>query len=284
MGSRPFPGWLDGAPDWFARLAQFGSLVPRTQIAGPGDLSRLLDRGVPALVSGIDAGEAVRSWSAESLAARIGTRPLRVECYDSNDWFAPARYEYMTFADFLSRSATDESRKYYLADVSLADSLPDLATDFPFPAVIPSPRVPLRTLYLRTDTISAAHFHSRTQVLHFPIVGSRYFALYSPSQSRLLYREPWYSQHYYFSRVPFDRLRPEDYPRLAHAQPLVCKLLPGDVLYIPLHWWHLVTSLGFGIAITCAWRADWGHWAINYSSLISFLQLYLLPKKWRGLR
>lgn len=269
---------LLGAPIWFAQVCRTGIHVKKIVLSGSEDLSKVLALGEPAIIKGIELFDPSITWSADTLSKRIGSKILRVECYDENDWFKPARYVKMTVDDFLFRSANDSAKKYYLADVSIGDSLQELSDDFLFPSIIDKPRVPLRTLYVGTNTVSPTHFHSRTHVLNFPVTGDRFFALYPPNQSHLIYREPWHSPFYYFSRLPLDRVNLLEYPLLTRAQPFVCKLQPGESLYIPPHWWHFVSCPSFGIAVTCAWRANWKHWHMNYPSFISFLRLYLTPR------
>ena len=62
-----------------------------------------------------------------------------------------------------------------------------------------------------------------------------------------------YNERHVFSDVPdiddatLDRVR---YPRLAGARSYEGLLEPGEIIFIPLAWWHQVKSLDFSVTVT----------------------------------
>ena len=50
------------------------------------------------------------------------------------------------------------------------------------------------------------------------------------------------------------------FPRFKEAIPLDFDLLPGEMLYIPVHWWHVTEVNGFQISVTHFWKAKLQCW------------------------
>ena len=55
-------------------------------------------------------------------------------------------------------------------------------------------------------------------------------------------------------------LRPERFPELARTSPSWCSLSPGDALFIPPGWWHVVFGEGLSGSITSFWSAPAAPW------------------------
>jgi hypothetical protein len=52
------------------------------------------------------------------------------------------------------------------------------------------------------------------------------------------------------SPINVDRVDLERFPALTHATPPLRALLqPGDALYLPNGWWHVITSTGRNVAV-----------------------------------
>ena len=54
----------------------------------------------------------------------------------------------------------------------------------------------------------------------------------------------------YHSEVDFDRPSLDDYPLLRDAKISEVIVHPGEILFIPLGWWHHVKALDQAITIT----------------------------------
>ena len=114
-------------------------------------------------------------------------------------------------------------------------------------------------LFAGRDTRSGLHFHPDTDAFLCQIVGRKRVMLFGPGDSRNLYPVPWYSPYVCFSRVVFDRAGAwpdlDEFPRLAQTSPLECEVEPGDVLFLPIYWWHVVWGLGTAICATYFFRS-----------------------------
>jgi hypothetical protein len=84
--------------------------------------------------------------------------------------------------------------------------------------------------------------------------------LFPPGDTPRLYPIAWYSPNVSFSRVAFPRDGGwpdlEELPDLADTHPVECALEPGELLYIPIHWWHVVFGTGTSICATHMFRSS----------------------------
>ncbi|XP_030766191.1 hypoxia-inducible factor 1-alpha inhibitor-like [Sitophilus oryzae] len=67
--------------------------------------------------------------------------------------------------------------------------------------------------------------------------------LFPPSDFECLYPHPVYHPHDRQSMVDFDKPDYTRFPRFKFAKGYETVVEPGDVLYIPIYWWHHIESL-----------------------------------------
>lgn len=96
-------------------------------------------------------------------------------------------------------------------------------------------------------TFTPLHFDLTNNLL-IQITGRKHVRMVPPSQTRLLYNH----------RHVFSAVHDLDDPANLAAHPLAKQvasydvtLSPGDMLYIPIGWWHQVRSLDFSVMMTC---------------------------------
>lgn len=75
------------------------------------------------------------------------------------------------------------------------------------------------------------------------LVGYKRCILFAPEHYERLYPYPVYHPHDRQSQVDFDDPDLEKFPGLKHLQGMEAVVGPGDVLYIPMYWWHQIESL-----------------------------------------
>ena len=82
------------------------------------------------------------------------------------------------------------------------------------------------------------------------VSGRKRWVLFPECQSRLLgaTRVP-YEESSVYSGAGFPRPSLHSHPSLASATPYVVTLQPGDVLFVPRHWWHSVENLELAVSI-----------------------------------
>jgi hypothetical protein len=105
-------------------------------------------------------------------------------------------------------------------------------------------------------TLTSLH-HDLTNNLIAQIVGRKRIKLLPSSEAGKLY-----NHHHVFSEVPdledpaIDLTR---YPRLAEVRIYDVTLNPGEILFVPIGWWHQVKALDFSVTITYTnflWRNE----------------------------
>ncbi|CAM9144060.1 unnamed protein product, partial [Ascophyllum nodosum] len=80
--------------------------------------------------------------------------------------------------------------------------------------------------------------------------GRKKWVLFSPDETVNLYptRIP-YEESSVFSRVDVRAPNTSLYPLFAEAQAIEVTLEPGDILYVPKHWWHFVEALDTSLSV-----------------------------------
>ncbi|WP_394689940.1 cupin-like domain-containing protein [Hoeflea sp.] len=77
------------------------------------------------------------------------------------------------------------------------------------------------------------------------VMGRKQVTLIPSRQMHLVYNETGYH-----SEIDFERDDLSDYPRLERAHVVEEVIAPGEMLFIPLGWWHAVKSLDVSITVT----------------------------------
>ncbi len=203
---------------------------------------------------------AISNWSLDYLAETHQDHTVQVESYPTNNRTNIYTYVEMTVADYIKAVCGNASNRksFYLADTELEKSLPHVTEDVAQPALIPNCPSVRTGLFLGHDTFSAAHYHrNRSQALLCQITGEKEVLLYPANDTKKLYPHPWYGLRPNFSRIEMElesrRDSFEAYPRLKHAKEYCVTLKPGECLFIPDHWMHIVTGFDDNVSLTYFW-------------------------------
>ncbi|CAH1793965.1 unnamed protein product [Owenia fusiformis] len=78
------------------------------------------------------------------------------------------------------------------------------------------------------------------------VQGYKRILLFPPDHFEMLYPYPVHHPHDRQSQVDFDNPDLEKFPRFKEVEPIEAVVGPGEVLYIPMYWWHHVESLQNG--------------------------------------
>jgi ribosomal protein L16 Arg81 hydroxylase len=106
-------------------------------------------------------------------------------------------------------------------------------------------------------TVTPLH-HDIMNVFMSQIYGTKRLLLVAPDQTHLVYNQGVYSE--VNPEAPdYDR-----HPRFRQAQVISAEVGPGDVIFLPVGWWHHVRSLGTSITVSYTNfvfpnQYDWDH-------------------------
>ncbi|XP_066295391.1 HSPB1-associated protein 1-like isoform X2 [Branchiostoma lanceolatum] len=94
------------------------------------------------------------------------------------------------------------------------------------------------------------HYDSYGCNLVLQVYGRKKWVLFPPEDSPSLYptRLP-YEESSVFSQVNVAYPNVQQFPKVVGSHPHVVVLEPGDVLFVPKHWWHYVESLTTSISV-----------------------------------
>lgn len=112
-------------------------------------------------------------------------------------------------------------------------------------------------LVAQEGNVTPCHYDEQEN-LFAQVQGYKRFILFPPEQFDCLYPYPVHHPHDRQSQVDFDQPDYAKFPKFKDARGFEGVVGPGEVLYIPIYWWHHVESLMRGgptISITFWYKA-----------------------------
>jgi len=205
-------------------------------------------------------------WKENNWVAAIKKNKIKVRIGKKNPGHHHPQWERYTDVmevstkDFLNEETRDslipaDSWAYfdykYMATELEAAYLPSFSWDkFGYPGRAGSDS----TLWVGTEGAhTPCHQDTYGENLVAQLVGTKTWTLFPPSQGQWLSptRVP-YEESSVYSSVNFvhlSRNSPAALSKLSMTTPYIVTLHPGDVLYVPRHWWHQVYSNQFSISV-----------------------------------
>lgn len=221
--------------------------------------SEFVATNTPVIITGMMEGwSSVSKWSLDYLNSVVGSRPLPIRYYPSG-YAGPHREIELEFRDYAERMRRNPHsvEKYYLGEVSVRNRLPELAGDIQDPGLFDREQLNNDGLFVGVDSISPAHYHSLEEAILAQIHGRKQFVLFSPDQLGLLQPQPWFAPMSNVSQL--DLADPEVWKQdtLRRARPIEVTVEAGEMIFIPIHWWHFVRGYDLSMSLTFFW---WSHW------------------------
>jgi hypothetical protein len=93
-------------------------------------------------------------------------------------------------------------------------------------------------------TVTPLH-HDTLDIMLCQVIGAKRVAMISPDQKPYLYNSVGV-----FSDVDYEAPDFPNYPMFAAVEAVEFTLMAGDVLFIPVNWWHHVRSLSVSISVS----------------------------------
>ncbi|GJJ00973.1 aspartate beta-hydroxylase [Duganella rhizosphaerae] len=263
--------------DWVLRIqSQLNRLAPtevprRERLSGAEFLEQHYHRNLPVIITGMLDDCAARSkWTLEYLSEQLGERMVEVQFgrsadpdYEMNSQSHKRRMRFGEYVDLVRDSG--HTNDFYMTannDGQNRESLQELMADAP-----PLPE------YLNAEgrgffwfgpagTITPFH-HDLTNNFMIQIAGRKRVRLIAPCDTPKLY-----NQRHCFTPVDGRNIDLQRFPMMADVPVIDCVLEPGEILFLPVGWWHFVEALDITITISAThfkWDNDfYSHYPNNH--------------------
>ncbi|NWT15051.1 KDM8 demethylase, partial [Vireo altiloquus] len=210
----------------------------------------------PVVLEGVmDHWPCMKKWSVDYFCRVAGCRTVPVELgarYTDEEW----SQQLMTVSDFISHYIMDENSVGYLAQHQLFDQIPELKEDISIPDYCclgegEEDDITINAWFGPGGTISPLHQDPQQNFLA-QVFGRKYIRLCSPQDSENLY--PHESQILHnTSQVDVEDPDLVKFPNFTKAAFQSCILMPGQILFIPVKYWHYVRSLELSFSVSFWW-------------------------------
>ncbi|KAM9372444.1 bifunctional peptidase and arginyl-hydroxylase JMJD5 [Phaethornis superciliosus] len=210
----------------------------------------------PVILEGItDHWPCMKKWSVDYFCQVAGCRTVPVELgsrYTDEEW----SQKLMTVSDFISQYIVNQNSVGYLAQHQLFDQIPELKEDIGIPDYCclgegEEDDITINAWFGPEGTISPLHQDPQQNFL-VQVFGRKYIRLYSPQDSENLYPHESHILHN-TSQVDVDDPDLVKFPNFSKAAFQSCILMPGQVLFIPVQYWHYVRSLDTSFSVSFWW-------------------------------
>jgi hypothetical protein len=198
---------------------------------------------------------AMRRWSPDDLKQRFGQFDVDIQAernadtrYEENKLLLTRRARLSDFVDqVVGRGATND---YYLTannEVLRRPEFAPLLDDIgSLPPLCDRAQLAQRSSFWfgPAGTVTPLH-HDTLMLFHTQVVGRKRWRFVSPLEwSRV------YNHRHVFSEVDFERPDPGRFPAFREATVLEVVVEPGETMFLPLGWWHQVTSLDISLSFS----------------------------------
>lgn len=214
----------------------------------------------PVVITG--AFEGVADWTLDVLEEKLGSGEYGVRVYGKDyrkkpkrEWKKYSEFKPYSVPDYLGllRDRTAHEQSMYMAQVAfgttaLAATIRDRVQQL-------EQKCDMETIHPLMDLNLWLGPAGHTEPLHFDtgdgtlmqLHGSKHVTLFPPSQTANLYPFPFYREiPPWFSQVDTEKPDPAVFPNYPEALKHKVEVVidEGEILFIPVSWWHEVTALG----------------------------------------
>ncbi len=241
--------------------------IERIDGGGPDVVPAAMRRREPVVFRGlIRHWPALSKWTPEYFAAAMGEQLVSLHDFTRRNAVSSRM---AAFVDWMRGRPADglcgRGDLYLAWDATVLQRNPSLRGDFDFRALFRSRLGVVHTgLWMGgAGSHTPLHYDIDAPNLHACIHGRKRFVLFGPDQSRHMYPTDIYEWTTVFSAVDLRCPDPSRFPAVTRAEGFEAMLEPGDVLFIPIRWWHAAWCLSacvslngwwFGPSLLASWR------------------------------
>ena len=222
---------------------------------------RFLRPQKPVVITGaMDHWPALKHWSNDYLRERAGTRAVRVSTAHRGVHFKGANqildYSSMSLAEYIelisSRQIADG--RLYATVIPIQKTLPELWGDVAFPEYFDREACASPNMWFGPGSnVSPLHYDSTHNFLT-QIRGRKRVLLYHPREISRLYPFSFRERSLHISQVNLVEPDHARFPEFQKADRMEVFLEPGEMLFIPLFWWHGVFGIEENLSINYWWN------------------------------
>lgn len=223
--------------------------IDTVENATPEEVSERLAVNRPVIFrDAVTSWPAFGNWSPKNFRDRFPETTLRLYDGAHRDTIACTFSEFVTYIDDGKRigALSETCNDLYLAwNSDVISKHASLQSEFDFQPFFGDRRGVVHTGLW----IGPANAHTRLHTdidsynLHAVLHGQKRFFMFAPSDRDYLYPSDVYEWATVFSQVDVRDPSTDRFPELVHATAFVGDVGPGDLIYIPIGWWHAVTCL-----------------------------------------
>ena len=221
----------------------------------------------PVIISGAMEGWPARErWTNDYLTEKVGARTVttykhKVQAHGPSRVYDDPKKGLsdkppMKLAEYIDLLAGDaiSDGQLYAAFLPIRTTLPELWPDVRFPPFVDEDKYnAVNLLFGPGNNFTPLHYDASDNFLT-QIRGRKQVILCPPREIARLYPFPFSYVANHFSQV--NVLSPDltRFPAWAHVDRTRVELGPGDMLFIPVYWWHAVWGIDPNMSINYWWR------------------------------
>ncbi|KUI46684.1 hypothetical protein AU198_03735 [Mycobacterium sp. GA-1199] len=244
--------------------------VPRVECPSRGELEEhFIGPQRPVVISGATQGwPALERWTNDYLTEKIGARPLspskvttagtHIPDAKSGTMASASEMKFAEYIDLLASGAISDG-ELYAVQLPIETALPELWPDVRFPAFVDEDKFAAVNLWFGPgNNFTSLHYDYADNFLT-QVRGKKQVMLCPPREIARVYPYPFGYIGNNLSRVNVADPDLAEFPDWADADRAVVELGPGDMLYIPLFWWHAVWGVGENMSINYWWQSSYAN-------------------------
>jgi Cupin-like domain len=239
-----------------AELApNYGTIERRERISKEEFLERYYATNTPVILTGMmQDWSAMSRWCPQYFKNNYGSTEVEIQTgrnadpeYEINANYHKKKVTLSEYVDMVVNGG--ETNDYYLVanNANLErEELKSLLNDMVFPEFMDSNDIRQRVFFWfgPAGTVTPLH-HDPLNLMMAHVTGRKRWRLISPNYTPLLYNHIGV-----FSKVDLEKPDYEKYPLFKQARMMETVLEPGEIIFIPVGWWHQVKALDVSLSVS----------------------------------